>query len=246
MKSPPHRVTILHEPAGPVASRTNEILDALGAAIVRGDHPPGATLPTEQELAAQFHAGRNAVREAVKILTGRGFVRTERRAGTTVQPEAKWNLLDPSVLNWLLLFPRHRDRAVAELTALRGLLEPEIASLAAAHATTTETLRLFEAYEKMEAHVGDRDRAIEADISFHRRLAEASHNALMQTVMRCFEVLLRANFELVMSVDGRFIRNLVEHKVVAEAVNARDPSAARAAMAKLLANNAKDIAEILP
>ncbi len=231
---------------GPAASRTNEILDALGSQIVRGDHLSGANLPTEQELATQFHAGRNAVREAVKILTGRGFVRTERRAGTIVLPESSWNLLDPSVLGWLLLHPKHRDRAVAELTALRGLLEPEIAALAATNATTTEILRVFEAYEQMEEYAGDRKRAIEADISFHRRLAEASHNALLQTVMRCFEVLLRANFELVMAIDGRFIRNLVEHKVVAEAVHARDPRAARAAMGKLLDNNAEDISELLP
>jgi GntR family galactonate operon transcriptional repressor len=227
-------------------TRPAEILDGLGHAIVRGDYPPGGTLPIEQDLAVQFAAGRNAVREAIKVLAGRGFVRTERRSGTIVLPATEWNLLDPQVLTWLLLNPQHRDRALSELTGLRGLLEPEIAALAATQATTTEILRLFEACEAMEASAAYREAAIEADILFHRRLAEAAHNRLMLSVMKCFEVLLRTNFEMVMAVDGRFIRNLVEHRVVAEYVMARDAPGARRAMLKLLENNAEDIAELIP
>lgn len=229
-----------------VPTRARTILDALGEQIVRGEYAPGATLPVEQELANRFRSGRNAIREAVKMLTGRGLVRTERRAGTIVQPQSSWNLLDPSVLEWLVMDPKQRGRALAELTSLRAVVEPEIAMLAARNATTTETLRLFEAYEQMEAVAGDRERAVEADLDFHRRLAEAAHNMLLLSTMRCFEVLLRANFELVMAADGRYIRNLGGHRAVAEAVHAKAPDAARAAMNQLLEVNAGDISELVP
>jgi DNA-binding FadR family transcriptional regulator len=98
----------------------------------------------------------------------------------------------------------------------------------------------------MEAQATDRSGAIQADIAFHSRLAEASHNGLFLSIMRCFEVLLRANFEMVMAVDGRYIRNLAEHRIVAEAVMKHDAAGARCAMQKLLENNAEDLSQLLP
>lgn len=227
--------------------QVERIMRELGTAIVSGQYPPGATMPTEQDIGLTLGAGRNAVREAVKMLVSKGFIRTERRAGITVRPKANWNLLDPEVLAWSLGDPEIREQLLLDLTELRQSIEPAVAELAARKATTTQILRLFEAYEQMERYAHDRERAIEADILFHRRMAEAANNQLMTSIARAFDMLLRLNFQLTIDADeGRsFIRNLEEHRLIAEAIQRREPAAAAAAMRKLLSANSSDLSRMM-
>src|SRR6202046_5304886 len=132
------------------ASVVDRLVSALGRDIAGGVWKPDETLPTEPEIAHRFGAGRNAVREAVKILAAKGFVRTERRAGTIVRPEPCWNLLDSEVLSWMLSALANRDNILDELSELRAIIEPTVAALAATHASAMETMRIFEAYDQME------------------------------------------------------------------------------------------------
>ena len=57
-------------------------------------------MPTEPELAAALGVSRATVRDAVKVLSGKGLVRTARRYGTRVTPVEAWNLLDGDVIAW--------------------------------------------------------------------------------------------------------------------------------------------------
>ena len=52
--------------------------------ILRGDLHSGDRLPTERELAEQFHASRTAVREAMKTLAQKGLVDMRPGRGTMV------------------------------------------------------------------------------------------------------------------------------------------------------------------
>src|ERR1700676_1050670 len=129
-------------------SVVDRLVSALGRDIANGVWKPDETLPTEPELAHRFGAGRNAVREAVKILAAKGFVRTERRAGTIVRPESCWNLLAPEVLTWMLSSAANRDNLLDELSELRSIIAPTVAALAAPHASAMETLPICESYDQ--------------------------------------------------------------------------------------------------
>lgn len=225
--------------------RVDYLVQAIGAAIVRGDHEPGTTLPVESDLGASFGAGRNAVREAIKVLAGKGFLRTERRAGTIVQPRAQWAMLDPDVLAWMLGDPAGRTYLLQSLSELRRIVEPEAAALAARKASATQVLRLLEAYELMALHRRDREKAIESDILFHERLLDASQNALLSSMSRSIVVLLRANFALSIERKDGFIRNLEQHGKVADAIRRQDPERARGEMMTLLQNNDEDLVSIM-
>ncbi len=225
----------------PERSVVDQIAANLGAAIVRGAYEEGDPLPTEPELAAEYGAGRNAVREAVRTLVSKGMLRTERRAGTIVQPRANWSMLDGDVMNWMLGNDGTRAVLLQELTELRAVIEPAVAAMAARKATTTDILRIFEAYEDMERHAHDFLPAIEADIRFHRRLFDAAHNLLLSNYSKAIFALLKANFEISIKADCAFLRNLADHKAIAEAVNARDGDAAHAATLELLRKNAADL-----
>ena len=219
-------------------------VDTLGRAIVLGQYPQEFPLPPENELARSMGVGRNAIREAIKVLSTKGLVRVAQGTGTPVQPQSEWDFFDQQIIGWALESEAMRDSLVDELSALRFVIEPEVAAMAASAATTTEMLRLFEAYEQMEANSADRNRAVEADILFHRRLFEACHNRLMMQFLRTVISVLRANFELAIKAEHMVIRFLEEHREVAEAVHRHEPDAARIAMQGLLLNNRKNLTEM--
>ena len=67
----------------------------LGISIVTGQREPGTILPSEVELAEQFHVSRSAIRESMRILTAKGLVESRQKAGTRVRDRNEWHLLDP-------------------------------------------------------------------------------------------------------------------------------------------------------
>ena len=226
-------------------SVVDRLVSALGREIASGVWKPEQTLPTEPEIAHRFGAGRNAVREAVKILAAKGFVRTERRAGTIVRPEFCWNLLDSEVLTWMLSASANKDNLLDELTELRAIIEPTVASLAATHASAMETLRILEAYDQIEKFRDEMQKAIDADVTFHELLFEATHNRLLIALVPAFSLLLRINFELVVRAGKSANWNLKEHRQIADAISRRNSEDAKRATRKLLAKSASDLAETI-
>lgn len=131
-------------------SLAQRVARELGTAILRGRHPPGTVLPTEEVLCAAYRVGRNVLREAIKTLVGKRLLETRQRAGTIVQPRARWNLLDLDVLLWMVSDPGLRHSLLDEITQLRLMLEPEVAALAAQHARDEQITALDRAYARME------------------------------------------------------------------------------------------------
>jgi DNA-binding FadR family transcriptional regulator len=233
-------------PADRKSPRAAGVVDRLVIGLARdiaaGVWKPNETLPIETELAHRFGAGRNAIREAVKILVAKGLLRTERRTGTSVRPEPAWNLLDAELLRWMLPASADREALLDELSELRSIIEPTAASLAATHASALERMRLFEAYDDMGK--GDDQTVINASIKFHELLFEASHNRLLNALAPAFSLLMRSNFEVVTRSGNPVTRNLKEHRQIAEALSRRDSEAARRAARKLLEKCAADFSEM--
>ena len=171
-------------------------------------------------------------------------MRITQGSGTTVQPEEGWNYLDQQVINWAMESGDMRDGLIDELATLRFIVEPEVAALAAERASTTEILRLFEAYEEMEKNRHIPEKAVEADILFHRRLFAAAHNKFLTALLRTVVAVLRANFILAIKADYAIIEFLEEHRLVAEAINNRKPEDARAVMQQLLNNNKQHLVDM--
>ena len=86
-----------------------EIVAQVTQAIAQGSIPLGSYLPTEPQLMAQFGVGRNALREAIKILEAFGLVTVRRGAGPYVQDSCTFDLLVPLFLRLLWLSPTKED-----------------------------------------------------------------------------------------------------------------------------------------
>ncbi|WP_281434813.1 FadR/GntR family transcriptional regulator [Rhizobium lusitanum] len=165
----------------------------MGRLIVQHGWEPGMQLPLEGELAAQFGVGRNALREAVKVLVGKGLIQTARRFGSRVAEEQYWNFLDPDVIRWRLHDRSSHAVFRREVAQLRELIEPGAAAMAANQATDAERVTIVELARRLDDVPSVP--VIEADIAFHLAILEATHNSLVIGLRQSLDVILRTLFQ---------------------------------------------------
>ena len=138
----------------------------------------GDKLPTEKELCERTGAGRNTVREALKILASRNVLEIRQGAGTFVS-EKQGIPDDP------LGFSMVNDhvKLTKDLLQVRIMLEPQIAALAAQCAKEHEIKELEEILEEMEAAMKKREDYSELDTRFHTKIAQCTHNIVMENLL---------------------------------------------------------------
>ena len=138
----------------------------------------GDKLPTEKELCESTGAGRNTVREALKILASRNVLEIRQGAGTFVS-EKQGIPDDP------LGFSMVNDhvKLTKDLLQVRIMLEPQIAALAAQCAKEHEIKELEEILEEMEAAMKKREDYSELDTKFHTKIAQCTHNIVMENLL---------------------------------------------------------------
>jgi len=133
------------------------------------------------------------------------------------------------------LFERH-DEAVNDYLAFRRDLEALAAERAARRASDTDLTVIDAIFAKMEAAHQKRDPADEArlDAEFHMAIIEASHNVIMLHMMRSIFDLLQQgvfyNRQVVFRQKTTRGMLLAQHRAIRDALLARDPAAARAAV----------------
>ncbi|MGV9937388.1 FadR/GntR family transcriptional regulator [Streptomyces olivaceoviridis] len=210
------------------------VVDELGRRVVGGVWEPGNPLPVEDALAAEIGVSRGVVREAVKALVAKGMLHVRPRTGTRVLPPEHWNHLDRDVLRW-----KQAEDAAALLRdtgELRRIVEPEAARLAADRAGPDDVRVLYDSLAAMEAAAAEPGRRgyVEADIAFHRALLDASGNRLLGSLGRAVGIALEHSFLISTQTPGAVEASLPGHRAVVEAVEARDPAAAAAAVLAII------------
>jgi DNA-binding FadR family transcriptional regulator len=228
-------------------NRTYKLLEEVGRNIVTGGYD-GRPFPTEAELARLHSVSRSVTREAVKMLTAKGLVTARPRKGTTVQPSTHWNLFDPDVLRWLLE-RKFSLRLLRQFSELRIAIEPEAAALAARAADRERIAAIRGGYKRMESAEAGGDDPLEADIAFHVAVLNASANPFYMRLHDLVATALRTSIRFTNRFKGR-TASLPAHRAVLDAIEAGDGTAAREAMAVIVADvmvliddaEAKDVA----
>ena len=222
-----------------------EAVTTLGRRIANGVYAPGETMPTEPELAGSLGVSRATVRDAIKVLSGKGLVRTARRYGTRVRPLEEWNLFDADVVSWHE--PDHpRLRLMfAETTELRSIIEPAAAALAAERATDEQVETILAAARAMR-QATEIEPLFAADCQFHATLLDATGNLMMRQLRPIILTMLRISYGYGMLSNGGGQVISEGHVAVAETIRARDPNAARDAMARMLEHNRRTAAPARP
>jgi len=209
-----------------------EILDM----VISGGLRPGERLPPERELCERLGVSRTVVREALNLVEARGLVSIEHGRGAVVsggEPRA--------VRDTLGLLLRVQPQTLWELLEMRGILEVEVAGLAAERAGPGDVEGMRHQVERMRGSIGAPEGYVDADVEFHALLARAARNGVLLTMLEPVVNLLRASRRVSAARPGNAQRALVEHERILGCVAGGDAEGARREMRAHLANTAGDI-----
>jgi DNA-binding FadR family transcriptional regulator len=226
-----------------VGALHDNLLTALGTAIVSGEYPPGEVL-TLDGVSAQHGISRSVAREAIRVLESMGLVASRRRVGITIQPTHKWNVFDPQLIRWRL---ESGDRAaqLVSFSELRRGFEPAAAALAARRANPHHCRIMAAAVSDMVVHgrSGDLDAYLLADKIFHQTLLEATGNEMFRALNGVVAEVLtgRTHHGMMPALPNPAAIEL--HDQVARAIRLRDEDAAERAMRAIIDEAASAVAE---
>jgi DNA-binding FadR family transcriptional regulator len=205
----------------------------LGIMIVSGRYLPGDLLSGEISSSARFAVSRTAYREAVRILAAKGLVDARPKVGTRINPQTKWHLLDPDVLDWT--FESEPDPVLLDsLFELRNVVESAAAGFAAQRRSFAHLQSMRSALEAMSAHTLATDAGRQADLDFHTALLIATANPFIISLANGVRAAIRTTTIYKHRMQALRRDPLPDHLRVFEAIAAREPSRAQDAMSALI------------
>lgn len=213
----------------------------------RGGARPGARLPTERQLAADFGVTRTAIRHAMALLEAQGRVSREVGRGTylrEIRGDVGERPAAAPVADGKGTRVASADFAPADVMAVRRLLEPQIMPIVVAWATARDLAEMERCLNG-----GDRASGFEEfetwDAALHRCIFAASHSPLL---VRLYEQVEEARHGKVWgdmkrrssSAEHRAQYQQDHHEIVA-ALGLRDADGATTAMRTHLARVARHL-----
>ena len=219
MSSRPEKRALIYE----------SVIEYLKEQIFKGDLVPGSRLPTVSQLAEQLKVGLPSVREAYRILQRMGILEVTQGRGTFFS--SKLNQGKNIVRNFTL----SQKHSPIHLMEARKLLEPGIAALATQQATSAEINAIvYEAEKVGECQPSIKEYA-EFNIKFHDLIASSAHNPVLATMLSAVHDLIR-EYQPLFDVSYLMENTINFHKLIAYAIQAKNPEAARALMYQHLDN----------
>lgn len=210
-----------------IESPVDKIIRQIRELITSGQLKPGDKLPPERRLAERLGVGRGNVRDAIKKLEFYGILKTLPQSGTLVAGIGI-TALEGLISDVLKI----ENTDFAALVETRVLLETESAKLAAIRRTDEDIKKIRVALEAYAKKVKLNQPAVEEDLMFHLKIAEASKNSVLKSLMLIIIPDIIRNFlQLeVCSTDGRFYDALQEHEMIVKYIEEKNPEKAAEAM----------------
>ena len=202
-----------------------QIAAQLSALIASGEFAVGQRLPAERELAAQLGVSRPSLREALIALELEGLVEVRVGAGIWVTATSGRTSASPV---------QHEGEGPFELLRARGLIEGEIAAVAAREATAADLTSIRAALTEMERLEKQRQDFSSFDREFHLRIAASTGNGVLRTVVE--DLWDRGRGAMWRLMEQHFqtpalqLASVNDHRAILQALAAHDPREARNAM----------------
>jgi len=192
--------------------------------LIEAELPPDGRLPTERALAERFDTSRRLIRQVLDQLEAEGLVWRKQGSGTYAgQPEDPTGDLAARIAG---------ETDPIQVMEARLCIEPELAALCATRMTDDEIARLRILANRQVA--ADAQTIELWDGALHRLIAQCARNRPLLTAVALLDR-IRSNPEWVQIRAKARSRSSItvsqsEHDVLIDAIAARNPAAARAAM----------------
>ena len=187
------------ESAGDDSKLASDIAQRMEEDVLRGRVRPGQRLD-ERELSERFGVSRTPVREALQRLSASGLAVARGRQGLQVTQFSIADLLDALSV-------------VAELEALAS-------AQAARRIRPAQRSALHSAFQACAVAIDadNHDGFYDANIDFHRAIADASHNAVLQDELRRLSLRTAPYRRAITFQPGRMAASQIEHGEVMAAI----------------------------
>ena len=213
------------ERLGTPGTLTDRVSEALIELIRGDDFPPGSRLPSEMKMASRFGVSRTVIREAISRLKSEGLVESRQGSGVFVREE---NLDAPFRIDPVLA---ESVQSVLQVVELRQVLEGEIAALAAKRRSREQMRAIRQALKKIDDDVRSGSDGVDADVAFHRTIAEATGNPHFLGLIEFLFKFLKTATQITRGIEATRVTMTQEvkdeHDAIVVAIAAQNADAAR-------------------
>lgn len=202
------------------------IIRQIRTLISSGQLAAGDRLPAERKLAERFGVSRSHVRDALQKLEFYGILRTLPQSGTVVAGMGITAL--EGLITDVLQIEEHDFTSLVET---RHILEVEAARLAAERRTEDDLIAIQNALDDYEKKLKEGSGAVEEDLLFHLKVAEASKNPVLKSLMLVITPDILNNYRRYNVCEkSKDLRTLGEHEQILHCIREQDVEGVSKAM----------------
>ena len=218
-----------------VETPVDKIIRQIRDLITSGQLKPGDRLPSERKLCEKLGVGRTHLRDALRKLEFYGILKTLPQSGTVV---AGMGLpaLEGLITDMLGL----QGNDFKSLVETRVILETNIAQLAAENRSDQDIVEIGKALDAHRTRIVNNEDAVEEDLLFHLKIAEAGKNSVLNSLMLIITPDIMQYFKKHdVCGEGRAELAITQHEELLQHIVDRNPIKAGEAIQEHL----KDISE---
>ena len=214
------------ETKNPVDLIISQIRDLISTGAIN----PGEKLPPERKLAEHLGVSRGQVRAAINKLEFYGILKVQPQSGTMVTG------LGIKALEGLITDILAIEKVdFKSLVDTRVLLEKEACRLAAKNRTSEDLVEMSKALNDYEKKLKAGESAVEEDLLFHLKIAEAGKNSVLKSLMLIITPdIVKSFISLKVCDDSNNLRTIEEHREILDMISKGYEKGSEEAMARHL------------
>ncbi len=193
-----------------VESPVDKIIKQIRNLITTGQLAPGDRLPSERKLVEKLGVSRKHVRDSIQKLEFYGILKTLPQSGTVVSG------IGIAALEGLITDVLKLEKSeFASLVETRVILEVSSAGFAAKRRTSDDLVAIQKALEAYEHKIKEGEPAVGEDLMFHLKIAEASKNSVLNSLMAIITPdIINSFVDLKVCSDEQNTKVINEHRMI--------------------------------
>ncbi|MEO9869155.1 FadR/GntR family transcriptional regulator [Ekhidna sp.] len=205
-----------------IETPVDKIIGQIRDLITSGQLKPGDKLPSERKLCERLGVGRTHLRDALRKLEFYGILKTLPQSGTVV---AGMGL--PALEGLITDMLKLQGNDFKSLVETRVILETNIAQLAAENRSDEDLFEIENALNAHQRRLQEDGYAVEEDLLFHLKIAEASKNSVLNSLMLIITPDIMQYFKKHdVCGSGRAELAVEQHQVILQHISDKNPDKA--------------------
>ncbi|MBM4413340.1 MAG: FadR family transcriptional regulator [Chloroflexi bacterium] len=158
-----------------------QVIERIQAFVLHQQLQPGDALPSELRLAETLGVSRPVIREALRMLAGRGFLTIANGRNAVISPVSA-----TALVHFFQRATQLNAVTILEVLEVRRGIEKQSVELAALHRTDTDVEKLQQTLKDLREHRADLPMYSQLDAQLHVQIAVASQNSMLRYFVESF------------------------------------------------------------